>query len=83
LAPGVRLVPERVCVKGQLVNTLLRQPVSGFDLSPVNRYKWHPTVEQIDTERWEFGATRLAGSAPRPNAGGRSYRLPPWHVVSS
>lgn len=51
LSPAVRLVPERVCVQGQLVNTLLTQRVSGFDLSTVNRYKWHPTIERVECDR--------------------------------
>ena len=51
VSQGVRCVPEAVCVRGQLVNTLLDQPVSGFDLSAVKRYKWHPTMEHIAAER--------------------------------
>lgn len=48
---GVVLVPHTVTVKGQLVNSLMTQRVSGFDLSPVNRYKWHPTIEHIQHDR--------------------------------
>lgn len=51
LAPQLRLVPEQVTVRGQLVNTLMTQRVSGFDLTPINRYKWHPTIEHIDHSR--------------------------------
>lgn len=51
LSPQVVCVPEAVTVKARLVNTLLTEPVSGFDLSPVNRYKWHPTIEHIEHDR--------------------------------
>jgi hypothetical protein len=54
LSGSVRLVPESVTVRGQLVNSLLTQRVSGFDLSAVNQYKWHPTMERIEHSRCEL-----------------------------
>lgn len=52
LSPNALLVPEHVTIHGQLINSRLSQRVSGFDLSPVNKYKWHPTIEQVDHSRW-------------------------------
>lgn len=59
---SVRLVPESVTVRGRLVNTLLTQRVSGFDLSPVNQYKWHPTMERIEHSRCD-SASHLGGTS--------------------
>jgi hypothetical protein len=52
IAPAALAVPSSISVQGQLVNTSLAQQVSGFDLSPVNNYKWHPTIERIEHDRW-------------------------------
>jgi hypothetical protein len=51
VAPSAVMVPGRVTVKGQFVNTLLSQHVSGFDLTAVNRYRWHPTIEHVQLDR--------------------------------
>jgi hypothetical protein len=52
VGPAALTVPSSITVQGQLVNTALTQHVSGFDLSPVNKYKWHPTMERIEHDRY-------------------------------
>ena len=71
LAHGVRTVPESVTIKGQLVDSrMTHQAVAGFDLSPVNRYKWHPTMEHIDHARWAQDLDAAVGlqSEKRPQS---------------
>jgi hypothetical protein len=51
-APGALAVPSSITVTGKLVSTALTQQVSGFDLSPVNKYKWHPTMQRVEHDRW-------------------------------
>jgi ABC-type sugar transport system substrate-binding protein len=52
VAAAALTVPSSITVQGQLVNTALTQRVSGFDLSPVNKYKWNPTIERIEHDRY-------------------------------
>jgi hypothetical protein len=49
--PAALAVPGSIAVQGQLVNTALTPRVSGFDLAPINRHKWHPTIERIEHDR--------------------------------
>ncbi|KAF6265255.1 hypothetical protein COO60DRAFT_1457162 [Scenedesmus sp. NREL 46B-D3] len=51
ITPDALTVPSSVSVQGQLVNTALTHQVSGFDLSLVNKYKWHPTIERTEHDR--------------------------------
>lgn len=52
LAPDALLLPSQVKLQGQLVNTAVTPYASGFDVGPVNRYRWHPTLERIEHDRW-------------------------------
>jgi len=45
--PGARVIPSRVRVKAQLIELRLDQ-VSGFDLSALNAYRWHPQAAKLD-----------------------------------
>jgi predicted RNA methylase len=59
LAPDVLMVPQQLRVWGQLVSTALMEPVAGFDLSAMNRYRWHPTIERIEHAR--YGTVQTPG----------------------
>jgi hypothetical protein len=50
LHPGCRVLPEGVQVWGCLVERRVGR-VQGFDLSPLNKYRWHPGVAPVDLAR--------------------------------
>jgi len=52
MAAGARLVPERIAVRGALVQC--RQPAAaGFDLDgALRQLQWYPGVEPVQLERW-------------------------------
>jgi hypothetical protein len=47
LHPGCRVLPEGVQLWGCLLERRVDQ-VEGFDLSPLNRYRWHPQLAPVD-----------------------------------
>ncbi|KAK9863942.1 hypothetical protein WJX84_003683 [Apatococcus fuscideae] len=59
LNPGATIVPNTLEVWAVLVSVQLEE-VAGFDLSYLNRYRWHPQSERVDLSRLPH--TRL--SAP-------------------
>lgn len=45
------LLPSQVKLVGQLVDTHMCRSAAGFDVTPINKYKWHPTMEKISHGR--------------------------------
>lgn len=52
LKPGGRVVPRAVRVFAVLIEARITN-VSGFDLSALNSYRWHPRHERVQLDRWE------------------------------
>jgi hypothetical protein len=50
LKPGGRILPSLVRVWGALADACITE-VSGFDLSTLNRYRWHPSTEHVQLDR--------------------------------
>ena len=50
LKQGVRVVPQRIKVKSTLMELRISQ-ISGFDLSYLNSYRWHPSHEKLNLNR--------------------------------
>ena len=46
-SPTARVIPSRIQVKAQLIGLRL-DSVSGFDLSVLNTYRWHPQALKQD-----------------------------------
>ena len=50
LKAGVRVIPQCITVKAMLLELRITQ-ISGFDLSYLNSYRWHPGHEKINLNR--------------------------------
>ena len=50
LVPDARVVPGNVKIIAQLVQMKLDPLVSGFDLSAMDQYRWHPGDERVDLD---------------------------------
>jgi len=48
--PGVRVIPQSLTVKSMLMELRISS-VSGFDLSYLNSYRWHPSHDKMDLSR--------------------------------
>lgn len=48
--PNARVIPERLTVHAVL-GQLLVNTVDGFDLSPMNAYRWHPGHQSVQLDR--------------------------------
>ncbi|MEW5304860.1 MAG: hypothetical protein WDW36_007441 [Sanguina aurantia] len=48
--PSARVIPERLRVRAVL-GELLVNDVDGFDLSPMNAYRWHPSHQPVQLDR--------------------------------
>ena len=46
-SPNARVIPSHVSIKAQLIEFRL-EAVSGFDLSALNAYRWHPQASKQD-----------------------------------
>lgn len=59
LQPDARVIPERGVLYGRLLQYRLCS-ASGFDISAMNVYRWHPTAEAVDPD----GEQRVEMSRP-------------------
>ncbi|QDZ17548.1 S-adenosyl-L-methionine-dependent methyltransferase [Chloropicon primus] len=50
LKQGVRVVPQRIHVKAALLELRISE-ISGFNLTYLNSYRWHPVHEKMDLHR--------------------------------
>lgn len=48
LAPGARVVPSRICIHAALAEVGRVTSVNGFNLSPINVYRWYPHHEEVN-----------------------------------
>ncbi|KAK9846546.1 hypothetical protein WJX81_006344 [Elliptochloris bilobata] len=64
LAPGARVVPACVQVWAMLVEMRVGR-AAGFDLSVMDRYRWHPGLERVQLDRLPFRRLSEAFKAAR------------------
>ena len=50
LTPGAQVLPARVRIRAVLVELSLPR-INGFDLSPLDSYRWYPGDERVDLQR--------------------------------
>lgn len=66
LAPGGRVVPSKVVVYAALAEVGRVTTVRGFDLSPMNMYRWYPHHEELRPESTPFRCTPAPGGPASP-----------------